>query len=64
MTPVTGNSSLDLILMRVQSAKDDAAQMSKSYRDALEAMTQMAQHLTKIAMAIGQILKVLGTFSG
>ena len=62
---VTGNNALDMILMRVNSAKDDAAQMSKSYRDAMEAMHQMAMEGLQMLMGIAQVvMKVLGTISG
>ena len=62
---VTGNSSLDMILMRVNGAKDDMSSKSKNYRDAMEAMHQMAMEGLQMLMGIAQVvMKVLGTISG
>lgn len=61
----TGNNSLDLLRMQVDSARDTASQLSDNFRNAMEAMMQMAQDFLMMMAGIAQVLmKVLGVISG
>ncbi len=59
------NEFLDMLMMRVEGAKDDASSASNNFRHAMEAMLQMAQDLAMMMMGIMQVLmKVFSTISG
>ena len=59
------NDFLQMLMMGAQGATDDASSMSKSIRDAIEAMNQMAMELMNMLGGIAQVLmQVFGTISG
>ena len=60
MSTVSGNDSLEMLMMRVKGATDDASSMSNNYRHALEAMQQMAETM-QVMMAMANVMKVVAT---